>query len=67
MRKVMMLAAAMGLSFLAFQSNGAVAVTCEEQCRIDDVACHEVCDKNPCFVACETLLARCLRNCGSAS
>lgn len=67
MRKVMLLSAAMGLSFLAFQSNGAAAVTCEEQCKIDDVACHEICDCVPCFVACETLLDRCLRNCGSAS
>ena len=67
MRKVMMLAAAMGLSFLAFQSNGAVAVTCQEQCRIDDVQCHRICDKNPCFVSCEYLLQRCLDNCGSES
>ena len=66
MRKMMLLAA-MGLSFLAFQSKGAVAVTCEEQCYIDDRACHEVCDKNPCFVACETLLDICLKNCGSES
>lgn len=67
MRKVMLLATAMGLSFLAFQSNNAVAVTCEEQCKIDDIACHEICDYNPCFVACETLLDRCLKNCGSES
>lgn len=66
MRKMMLLAA-MALSFLAFQSKGAVAVTCEQQCHIDDVQCHRICDKNPCFVACETLLANCLANCGSAS
>ena len=67
MRKVMMLAAAMGLSFLAFQSNGAVAVTCEEQCRIDYRQCRIICDKNPCLVSCEYLLERCLNNCGSES
>lgn len=67
MRKVMLLGLAMGLSFMAAQTNEAVAVTCQEQCKIDYVQCRVICDKNPCLVSCDFLLNRCLNNCGTES
>ena len=42
----------------------AVASSCEAQCRRDYARCVPFCSKNPCFVACEDVLAICLSNCG---
>jgi hypothetical protein len=36
---------------------------CEEQCRKEYEECLIFCSKNPCFVACETVLDICLDNC----
>jgi hypothetical protein len=42
----------------------AVAANCEAQCQRDYRRCVPFCAKNPCFVACETVLEICLSNCG---
>lgn len=36
---------------------------CEDQCRKEYEECLIFCSKNPCFVACETVLDICLDNC----
>ena len=43
----------------------AVARSCESQCQHDYRKCVPFCAKNPCFVACETVLEICLSNCGA--
>jgi len=45
----------------------AVAASCEQQCLRDYRRCVPFCSKNPCFVACETVLEICLSNCGATS
>ena len=59
MRKVKLLAFAMGLSLTALTaSRGAADPTCQQQCQ-------EICSQNPCFVSCDTNLQNCLANCPS--
>jgi hypothetical protein len=69
MRKIKMLALAMGLAFTAMQaSNGnAATTTCEEKCRAEYEQCQVICSKNPCLVSCDFGLRICLNNCGSES
>jgi hypothetical protein len=69
MRKIKMLALAMGLSFLALQTgkSEAVQTTCQDDCYRGYRQCQIICSKNPCLVSCEFNLNRCLNNCGSES
>lgn len=39
------------------------ASTCEDKCREEYEECLIFCSRNPCFVACETVLDICLENC----
>lgn len=43
------------------------AGTCEDQCYEEYAQCVIFCSKNPCLVACETVLEICLGNCHSTS
>ena len=52
---------------LAVSAPTVAASRCEVQCHRDYVRCVPFCSKNPCFVACETVLEICLSNCGSES
>jgi hypothetical protein len=64
MRKLTMLALAMGLSLMAFNADrSAAAPSCEQQCQQDYVQCQQICSKNPCVVSCDTPLQSCLSNC----
>ncbi len=45
----------------------AVADSCERECLRAYRQCVPFCSKNPCFVACETVLEICLSNCGPTS
>jgi len=66
MRKIKMLALAMGLAFTALQaSNGDAATACEQNCRAEYQQCQVICSKNPCLVSCDYGLRICLDNCGS--
>ena len=66
MRKVKLLAFAMGLSLMAlYPYRGAAAPTCEQQCQIDYERCQEICSQNPCFVSCDTNLRACLNGCST--
>jgi len=65
MRKIKMLALAMGLAFTALQASSSAAITCEENCRVEYRRCQVICSKNPCLVSCEFGLQNCLNNCGS--
>jgi hypothetical protein len=69
MRKIRMMALAMGLVFTALQaSNGMAAdTTCEDKCYEEYRACQIFCSTTPCFVPCEIPLRICLNNCGSES
>lgn len=40
-----------------------LAGDCEDRCREEYEECLIYCSKNPCFVACETVLDICLGNC----
>jgi hypothetical protein len=40
---------------------------CEARCQADYRQCVPFCSRNPCFVACETLLEICLSNCAATS
>jgi hypothetical protein len=57
--------AVFGMGLLAVVTTPAVAASCEVQCYQDYHRCVPFCSKNPCFVACETVLDICLSNCGS--
>lgn len=64
MRKVKLLAFAMGLSLTALTaSRGAADPSCQQQCQMDYTQCQQICSKNPCFVSCDTNLQNCLNNC----
>ncbi len=67
MRKIKMLALAMGLAVTAMMqpSTGAADLTCEERCRREFEACQIFCSKNPCLVPCEHGYNVCIRECGS--
>lgn len=67
MRKIKMMALAMGLAVTAMMQagNSDAALTCEQQCRADYNQCQVICSKNPCFVPCEYNYNVCLGNCGS--
>jgi hypothetical protein len=70
MRKIKMLALAMGLAFTALQATSSSAnsiPTCELRCRAEYNQCQEICSKTPCLVSCEFGLRICLNNCGSES
>jgi len=67
MRKIKMLALAMGLAFTALQASNGAAATCEENCRAEYEQCQVICSKNPCLVSCDFGLRICLSNCGSES
>ena len=69
MRKIKMMALAMGLAVAALmQANtGAAATTCEDRCFEQYRQCRIICSKNPCIVSCEYNYNVCLNNCGSES
>jgi hypothetical protein len=68
MRKIKMLALAMGLAFIAMQTtNSAASTTCEDRCYKEYRECQVFCSKTPCFVPCEIPLQSCLSNCGIES
>lgn len=65
MAKIKMLGLALGLAFVAAQSNtSAVALTCQEKCRIQYEECQVICSKNPCLISCELQARLCLQGCG---
>jgi len=55
------------VGLLAVVTPAIAAPSCEQQCLQDYHRCVPFCSKNPCFVACETVLEICLSNCGSTS
>jgi hypothetical protein len=64
MRKIKMLALAMGLAFVASQGNQAAALgQCEAQCYKNDRQCQIICSQNPCLISCEDQLRYCLAGC----
>lgn len=64
MRKVKMLALAIGLSLMALHaSRGAAASACEEQCNVNYQRCQQVCSVNDCIISCDTQLQACLSSC----
>jgi len=64
MRKVKLLAFAMGLSLMALNAeSGKADPSCQQQCQMSYVQCQQICSKNPCFVSCDTNLQNCLANC----
>jgi len=66
MRKVKLLAFAMGLSLMALTaSRGTADPSCQQQCQMNYTQCQQVCSKNPCFVSCDTNLQNCLAACPS--
>ena len=68
MRKIKMLALAMGMTALAFTANqGTAQTSCERQCYADYPVCQRICSKNPCLISCEDQLRFCLAGCGSES
>ena len=67
MRKIKMLAFALGLTALAFTANSGAAATCEQQCYADQPACKRICSKNPCLISCEDQLCYCLQGCGGGA
>ena len=68
MRKIKMLALAMGLAFTAMQADQSTAsTTCEQKCYDEYRECQIFCSKTPCFAPCEVPLRICLNNCGSES
>jgi hypothetical protein len=67
MRKVKLMALAMGLSFLALHASDSAATTCEQDCRAGYQRCLVICSKNPCLISCEDQLRFCLAGCGQES
>jgi hypothetical protein len=70
MRKIKMLALAMGLAFTALQAGSSSAneiPTCQLRCRAEYEQCQVICSKTPCLVSCDFGLRICLNNCGSES
>ena len=67
MRKIKMLALALGMTALAFTANSGSAATCEQQCYADQPACKRICSKNPCLISCEDQLCFCLQGCGGST
>ena len=70
MRKIKMMALAMGLALTAITammqpSPGAADLTCEARCREEYEACEIFCSKNPCLISCDYGLRVCLDRCGS--
>ena len=64
MRKMKLMALAMGLSFLALHAGDSAAATCEEDCQAGYRRCLVICSKNPCLISCEDQLQYCLAGCG---
>lgn len=66
MRKVKLMALALGLCFLALQAGDSAAETpCERECRAGYQQCLIICSKNPCLISCEDQLSYCLAGCES--
>jgi hypothetical protein len=66
MKKIKLLAFAMGLSLMAlYADRGAAAPPCEQQCQMNYQQCQQICSENPCFVSCDTNLQNCLSSCGT--
>lgn len=64
MRKIKLLAFAMGLSLMALHAGrGVAASACEKQCNDNYDHCQQVCSENPCFISCDTQLQACLSSC----
>ena len=66
MRKIKMLALALGLSVLALHPNRSAATTCEDQCYAGQPQCQITCSKHPCLISCADQLRFCLQGCGSS-
>lgn len=56
---------AVGLTIALTPVTSAAVDKCEQRCYRDYRRCVPICSRNPCFVACETVLEICLSNCGS--
>jgi hypothetical protein len=68
MRKIKMLALAMGLSLVALHADRSGATTtCEQQCYAGQPQCQIICSKHPCLISCADQLQFCLNGCGSES
>lgn len=66
MRKIKLMALALGLAFSAmYTADGSATTQCEIDCRRQYEQCKVICSKNPCLVSCEFNLNICLNNCGS--
>jgi hypothetical protein len=64
MKRIKMLALAMGLSVMALSANRSAAdPPCRVQCQQNYDQCQAICSQNPCFVSCDTTLQSCLSSC----
>jgi hypothetical protein len=64
MRKIKMMALALGLTGLALTANtSSAAPTCEAQCLANNGRCQQICRQNPCLISCEDQLRFCLAGC----
>jgi hypothetical protein len=64
MKKIKLLAFAMGLSLMALHADrGTAAPTCQKQCEDNYKQCQQTCSENPCIVSCDTALDSCLSSC----
>ena len=67
MRKIKMMALALGLTGLALTaSTSAAEPTCEAQCRRNNALCMQICRDNPCLISCEDQLRFCLQGCAAS-
>ena len=62
---VLLIPVTAGLMVAFSPETPAASDRCEQRCYRDYRRCVPICSKNPCFVACETVLEICLSNCGS--
>ena len=64
MKRMTLLAFAMGLSLMATQvKTSAADPPCQVQCQQNYNQCQTICSQNPCFVSCDTTLQSCLSSC----
>lgn len=64
MKRMTLLAFAMGLSMMAMQvKTSAADPACQAQCQDNYRQCQVTCTENPCLISCDTQLQACLSGC----
>jgi hypothetical protein len=64
MKRITMLALALGISILGLQTRTSAAdPSCATQCNNNYKQCQKVCSVNPCIVSCDTSLQSCMSSC----